>query len=99
MTVSHISSHRQTRASARAVEPGKRKWFLVDDPISIRGVVAPSAPSGEAGAGETQGSTIEISVKVAAVAVPAGLDKLLTAMTQRVTVEPADQPPAGTPGH
>jgi len=98
MTVSHISSHRQTRASARAAEPGKRKWFLVDDPISIRGVVAPATPA-PAGAEESQGSTIEISVKVGAVAVPAGLDKLLTAMTQRVTVEPGDQPPARTPDH
>lgn len=90
MMVKKIERHRQIQDSeAKAVEKEKEKgydrhkrpWFLVDDPISMQGVIAP--PVQMEGTRETaQESTIQIEVKVGKMMIPAGLDKLLTSLTQ-----------------
>jgi hypothetical protein len=76
MSVSHVAPHRQVAASKRGAAPAKPSWYLVDDPISVRGTIAP--PKDEEGAS----GTIQITVALGPGPVPAGLDKLLTSMTQ-----------------
>ena len=88
MKVSSVQRHNQIQESEEdavkeEAEAGyghnKRPWFLVPDPISIRGTI------GQSGGGKGEGaqeSTIQIEVKVGKVPMPAGLDKLLTFLTQ-----------------
>lgn len=62
-----------------AFDQSNRPWYLVSDPISIRGTLAPP----EGGDAKAQGaSTIDIEVKLAKTKIPAGLEKLLTFMTE-----------------
>jgi hypothetical protein len=75
-----ISSEEQAGYSRQ-----KRPWFLVSDPISIRGTLAPQTP-GNAQTQASQGSTIQMEVKVSRIPMPAGLDKLLTSLTQLTQV-------------
>ncbi len=86
--VSNIQRHNQIQKSeGEAVKEeedtgyghSKRPWFLVSDPISIRGTIGPSGEGKEETGKE---STIQIEVKVGKVPMPAGLDKLLTFLTQ-----------------
>ncbi|MEK7871573.1 MAG: DUF2589 domain-containing protein [Nitrospirota bacterium] len=90
MMVKKIERHRQIQGSeAKAVDKEKdhgynrhkRPWFLVDDPISMQGIIAPSGTM-EGAKETTQESTIQIEVKVGKMMIPAGLDKLLTSLTQ-----------------
>ncbi|MEK7307240.1 MAG: DUF2589 domain-containing protein [Nitrospirota bacterium] len=90
MMIKKIERHRQIQQSeAKAVETEKEKgfdrhkrpWFLVDDPISMRGVIAPPVQT-EGTKEVAQESTIQIEVKVGKMMIPAGLDKLLTSLTQ-----------------
>jgi len=118
MEVTYIEKHKQMRQSVRksaadtsqrttpaAKEPG---WFLVDDPISLQGYVAPQnpaaprAPSEAAPAESSDKRLIHIKVNVGTVPTPSGLEKLLTTLTQSSRIEnvnpelPAQgaQPPA-----
>lgn len=85
MRISHVAKHQQLQESERkklkeknpeASHDEKSPWFLVPDPISIRGTLAPTS-------GSTQnGSTIQIEIKMGKTAMPSGLDKLLTHLTQ-----------------
>ncbi|HLL56125.1 MAG TPA: DUF2589 domain-containing protein [Myxococcaceae bacterium] len=114
MAVSDIGRHRQLRKNERGNDdPDKPKdpppkdppWYLVDDPISLRGVVAPPQAVGkhqgrEDALKDLPAATIDIEVKVGVAALPAGLDKLLTRMTQSQSVRrpPSDgnaSPPGG----
>jgi hypothetical protein len=72
----------QVSKDARA-DTRKRPWFLVSDPISIRGTLAPSRPREPQ---TSQASTIQIQIKIARVSMPAGLDRLLTSLTQACAV-------------
>lgn len=78
MTVTYLGEHRQLRRQERADQPPSDKppWYLVDDPISLRGnVAAPSASEGNQ-------PLVRVSVKVSSIPTPSGLDKLLTTLTQ-----------------
>lgn len=88
MKVSNVQRHTQMQESENEAvkeeeDTGygshKRPWFLVPDPISIRGTIGPSGEGREESGKE---STIQIEVKVGKVPMPAGLDKLLTFLTQ-----------------
>ncbi|MFY9270953.1 MAG: DUF2589 domain-containing protein [Candidatus Manganitrophaceae bacterium] len=95
MTVRQIDRHRQIQKSEeKAVKPEEEKgfnrhqrpWFLVDDPISVRGTLG-SAESTHRGAPTEntesgRESTIQIEVKVGRIMMPAGLEKLVTSLTQ-----------------
>jgi hypothetical protein len=73
----------------------ERPWFLVNDPISIRGVVAPKVSSEMKETTENTGDTkISIKIKITRQDMPSGLDKLLTTLNQSssVTMEPGDAP-------
>ena len=64
-----------------------RPWFLVNDPISIRGVVAPSVSDEMKESSEDTGETkISIRIKVTRQDMPSGLDKLLTTLNQSSSV-------------
>jgi hypothetical protein len=86
MTVSHVGRHRQVRKKERDKVGEDPPWYLVDEPISVRGVIAPRAPGEDVAAEEQQASSIEIHVKVGAAPVPAALDQLLTTLSQNTTV-------------
>ncbi|MEK7396021.1 MAG: DUF2589 domain-containing protein [Candidatus Poribacteria bacterium] len=99
LNVSEIRHHRQLRKSAIPENASskekagryQRDWFLVDNPISIRGKLA-SAPVSEK-EGETKSSQeakIHIEIKVGKIPLPAGLDKLLTSLTQMGSISEED---------
>jgi hypothetical protein len=96
MSVHEVAAHRQMRASAGdAVKEDegdadefKRPWFLVSEPVSVRGTIAaPTAPTDST----TQDARIEVEIKLAAIPIPAGLDRLLTGLTQvtQLTTQPS----------
>jgi hypothetical protein len=61
-----------------------RPWFLISEPISLKGTLAPAAPTGS----PSNDARIDVEVKVAAIPIPSGLDKLLTALTQESQLVP-----------
>lgn len=63
-------------------DESRRPWFLVDQPVSIRGAIAPPAAVEERSGERTQSTTIHVAVKVGETAMPAGLTRLLTGLTQ-----------------
>jgi hypothetical protein len=90
MEVTWIGPHRQTRQEVRDPATSgsgeNRRWYLVDDPISLRGHVAP-VPAAE---GKGNQPHIKINVKLGPVPTPSGLDKLLTTLTQSASVADAN---------
>jgi hypothetical protein len=61
----------------------KRPWYLVSDPVSLRGVVAPKVSEKlMSSTSDSQESVIKINIKLGKQPMPAGLDKLLTTLTQ-----------------
>jgi hypothetical protein len=61
----------------------KRPWFLVSDPVSLRGVIAPNvAEQVKSSTSFSEESVISINIKLSKQAMPSGLDKLLTTLTQ-----------------
>jgi hypothetical protein len=91
MKAEWVDDHSQMQGKESDAFKQKRPWFLVSEPISIRGTLAPSGPSGSHTA---QASTIQIQVKVAQVAMPSGLDRLLSSLTQAGAVsEPLTEKP------
>ncbi len=86
--VSHIYKHQQMQASntdktdkEKNFDEYHRPWYLINDPISIRGVLA-SKVSDEMKEDNSDESSIKITIKVSRQAMPAGIDKLLTSLTQ-----------------
>lgn len=99
MAVTWIKRHRQIQESemktletekAKGYGRSKRPWFLVDDPISMRGLISPHGKKEETEE-TTQDSTIQIEVKVGKLPMPAGLDKLLTSLTQTSYITETDK--------
>jgi hypothetical protein len=89
MRVESLQKHNQIQTSEKKAvqeervsgfDHNKRPWFLVTEPISIRGNLAPSGVEGENSA--AKGTSIQIEVKVGKMSMPAGLNKLLTFMTE-----------------
>jgi hypothetical protein len=87
MLVEAVRNHNQIQSSENESiqnEQGgynaeKRPWFLVSDPISVRGNLAPLNTDG--GQKTSNGATIQIEIKVGKTPMPSGLDKLLTFLT------------------
>lgn len=70
--------------------PTVRPWYLVEQPVSFRGNVC-NKPPGDDSTGHTKSSAaIHIKIKVGKMAIPSGLDKLLTTLTQSATVQITD---------
>jgi len=83
MTVTHIGEHRQLRKVERDKQPDHTDppWYLVDDPISLRGHVAPTGKS------ESNDPRVQVTVTVSSMPMPSGLEKLLTTLTQAAQAE------------
>ncbi|HVE87653.1 MAG TPA: DUF2589 domain-containing protein [Myxococcales bacterium] len=90
MAVRDVAPHRQLKVSEAGEASAPRPWFLVHEPVSVRGTLAPSAPAEQREGGPEADASIHIELKVASTKVPAGLDRLLTTLTQIATVEDAD---------
>ncbi|GEM_PF-757741 len=84
--VENTGEHKQMRSSeTKSHEEQKRPWFLVDDPISIRGKISSSTVDDKTSSSSS--SVIQIEVKVGRIPMPSGLDRLLTALGQVCTVD------------
>lgn len=88
--------HRQVQESRNEhtedINRNKRPWFLVDQPISLRGNIA--SPE-VAKAGNT--SAINISVKVGPAKIPSGLNKFITSLGEFAEIqELPDEPDSKT---
>lgn len=100
MSISEVADHKQIQGSSSAAtesEDGaasaeRRPWYLVDNPVSLRGTVA-NAPPGEDSVRASHSSNFEITIKLAKAPVPAALEKALTMLTQTIHLE--TPPPAG----
>jgi hypothetical protein len=109
MVIREVAHHQQMQASKVADSAGAdksdmrsqvdgkgmpphepRPWYLVSEPVSVRGTL--SAP----GDGETTQklSSIKMDVKLSRLPTPAGLQKLLTSMTQHSRVITPQTPPS-----
>lgn len=103
MSARRVVRHSQIRESeARKAEKDQdgqhadryqRPWFLVDKPVNIEGDIVRSQPTGEAAKHQESTSAIKISIDVKAIPIPAGLDKLLTSLTNMSQIEPVTPPP------
>ncbi len=102
MSARRVVRHAQIRESegdkAVSSRAGKnfdryhRPWFLVDKPVNIEGDIV-STPTGEAAKHRESQSAIKININVKSIPLPAGLDKLLTSMTNMSQILPVDTPP------
>ena len=80
------SERRKSEAMARGakesdLEGGSepRPWYLVEDPMTLRGVIAP--PRSAEGDAQRRGeAAVKINIKVGAIPTPAGLDRLLASV-------------------
>ena len=110
MEVRQIRRHRQMQKSERdkvrecdeGYDESYRPWFLVDQPISVEGHIAAPAAAGEAEG--ARAATIQIAVKVSRIKTSAGLEKLLTTLTETARLEDVNHdrnnntpPPADIP--
>ena len=105
--VTQIERHRQIQASEKdKVEEEKkatektysefsRPWYLVKEPISLRGMVA-APTSKDLSSENTSDSTIKINIKIGKQAMPAGLDRLLTTMNQVSKISEVTKPTTPT---
>lgn len=103
LTVRRIFHHGQIQKSRKKMQnikdtPDERPWFLVPEPLSIRGVLAsPAEQSVQPQKNESkkesfQGSIVKIKVKVDKAPMPSGLSKLLTTLTEMRDIKPLDEP-------
>lgn len=92
--VSSIDKHQQTQDSeAESTKKDKnfdqfnRPWYLVKDPVSLRGGLSPDTSS------QVESSnTVKVKIKVSKQPLPAGLDKLLTTLNQISDIAPISKP-------
>jgi hypothetical protein len=90
MEVTEIGDHQQLR-SAEAKQPSDPPpWWLVPNPISLKGHVGNASESDRTSM--TEKRMVQIKVKVGSVATPAGLEKLLTTLTQSAQVQNFKKP-------
>jgi len=86
-TAKHSQLQKSRDEGKDEVNQTKRPWFLVDQPISVRGTLA----SSEQTSGHST-SAIQISVKVGPAKIPAGLNKFITSLGELSSI--SDVPPS-----
>ena len=69
----------------------KRPWFLVDDPLDIKGEIIAPSKTDQSSKKQTQ-SSIKINIQVKSVPMPAGLNKLLTTLTAMSEIKEMGDP-------
>ncbi len=83
------SENLSTDESSEDYNAVKRPWFLVEKPVEIRGdIIAPTSTDADSKK-QTQ-SSIKINIQVKSVPMPAGLSKLLTALSSMNDVKEID---------
>lgn len=75
---------RHESSSTEGMPHAPRKWYLVSDPVSVRGTL--SDPGGE-GNGTAKKATIKVHVEVGKACMPSGLEKILASSTQVATID------------
>lgn len=85
LVVRQVAPHQQERGT----DARKRPWYLVEDPISVRGNLTDSGGDGNA----AKQASIKVAVKVARAPTPAGLSKLITGLAQQADVSPLSPNP------
>lgn len=91
LNIKQIEEHEQLQQSRVETEagkkaaPDKRPWYLVADPINMRGTISSNTSAKQT---EQSDTTIDIYIKVSKSPVPAALDNLLTTLTQSATIKP-----------
>ncbi len=94
--VENNGEHTQMQASEKAVtdrekesgsgwDENKRPWYLVSEPVSFRGNVAPPAYD-KTESSQSSSSVINIEINLCRQPLPAGLDKLLSALPQATKI-------------
>lgn len=91
MAVKEIGKHSQLKASEEKEANDRRPWYLVHEPISIRGMITQAGTEKDAEA--SREAALRVEIKVGSMRMPAGLDRLLTTLTQMVAVEDLPVPP------
>ena len=87
LAVREVGPHQQMKVSAADEASQARPWYLVHEPVSIRGALAPAGKTpDEKGAVDSE-TAMHIELKVGATKIPAGLDRLLTTLTQLASLE------------
>ena len=87
MAVKEINKNTNLKVSEAEEAQQPRPWFLVHEPVSINGTIAPpDVQPGSSGERERE-EQIHIEIKVATTKVPAGLEKLLVSLTQLTEVK------------
>lgn len=94
MAANEVVSRRQIRTSesdneTKKYNAKKRPWFLVDEPLDIRGEIIAPTKSDEASKKQTE-SSIKIDIHVKSIPMPAGLNKLLTTLTAMGDIQELD---------
>jgi hypothetical protein len=84
MSVTEITQHEQLQESTKTNPAGatdwsktKRPWYLVSDPVSMKGNIVTS---------DSSKSSLEISIKITKSPMPSALEKALTILTQNISV-------------
>jgi len=92
LAVREVAPHQQLKVSEAGEAESARPWYLVHEPVSIRGALSPAGKtSGEKGTVETE-TAMHIEIKVGSTKIPAGLDRLLTTLTQLASLEDVTPP-------
>ena len=91
--VESLSKFQQARESVRKSEDDKRPWFLIDDPISLKGTIG-SQPAEKSA---SSSATVEVALKLGRIPTPEALQRLLSALgnTGPGNLIPKPTPPAG----
>lgn len=90
LNIQRIEEHEQLQESRRETEAArktttnKRPWYLVSDPINMRGTISSNTSAKQNDQSDT---TIDINIKVSKSPIPAALDNLLTTLTQSATIK------------
>ncbi len=94
MAVREITRHTQMRRKAEGADRDEgRPWYLVDEPINIKGVITPQDQGEEGAAARKDHETsIKIALKMNSIPMPRGLDKLLTSLTELGQVQETKSP-------
>jgi hypothetical protein len=98
MAVKRVERSTLVTAGNKPVETqDTRPWFLVHEPLDIKGAIAPPATETGAGGERHSEQTIHIELQVEQMKVPAGLDRLLTSLTQLASFRDLPPLPATPP--
>jgi len=92
LAVREVGPHQQLKVSEADEAAQARPWYLVHEPVSILGALAPAGKAPDEKGGADSETAMHIELKVGATKIPAGLDRLLTTLTQTATLE--DVPPS-----